>query len=155
MASSPPTEPDTYGPDQALTAAALADRSRYWFKSGEQTGAEALADPTSSPSRRTRQFAYRLDAAKRRSQSQLRRLSPDERRRVERMSCALGDAYLARRSNRSTGRAPRLATNTRPRGSRRGGSGSPTSSTDPGDGDPEPPGVDHPQTRRQTAGAAR
>jgi hypothetical protein len=137
-----------------LSADALADRSRYRFKPGEQTVAEALADPTSPLSRRTQQFAYQLAAAKRRSRAQLRRLPPDERRRVERMPCALADAYLARQA---VGRAPRLATNARARGSRRGGSGSRTSSSDPGDGsgDPEPPGVSHPPTRRQTAGASR
>jgi hypothetical protein len=61
--------------------------------------------------------------------------------------------WLTRR--RPVGRAPRRATNGRTRGSRRSGSSSRTSSTDPGDGDPEPPGVGRPQTWRRTAGVAR
>lgn len=71
--------------------------------------------------------------------------------------CRVGQVRtLIRRRSRVRGRAPRLTTNARRPGSRRGGSGSRTSSTDPGDddGDPEPPGVDLPPARRRIAGRA-
>jgi hypothetical protein len=72
-----------------------ADDLRYQPKSGGLAGEEALVASTIA-----REFAYKLQAAKERSRTELGRLSPDERRKVEQMPCTVGNRYLARRVDR-------------------------------------------------------
>ena len=134
-------------PDEPTGLAARHDSTTVarWANLVTNAKTPALAKTITNVKMPTRDPFRRVQAAKDQSRAQLRRLPPDERRRVGRMSCKVGDAYLARRvDRRDHGRhllehgRHRRDPGDRPirwRGSRRQSGSSPPSPDDPDEAD--------------------